>query len=111
MLLAHVRCHPNDIEQALRARVDGLNIYMGASERTQQSGHGKTLDEMVRYVRNTVEDVRRSNPDLYMRYSVEDAFNTRPDSIMAYLMWRTNRSPPWEFLTLSVLPLLIPLPH
>lgn len=83
MLLAHVRCHPRDIEMALSAGVDGLNIFMGAADHTQHNGHGYSLPEMLLKVRNTVEEVRKNNPDLYMRYSVEDAFRTPPENIYA----------------------------
>ena len=32
-LLAHVRCHPKDVEAAIAAGFDGLNIYFGTSPR------------------------------------------------------------------------------
>jgi homocitrate synthase len=32
-LLAHVRCHPDDIESAIEAGADGLNMYLGCPTR------------------------------------------------------------------------------
>jgi len=76
-LLAHVRCHPADIESAINAGFDGLNLYMGTSNLSQQSSHGKTLDQIVRRTRDLIEDVRKNHPHLVLRFSGEDAFRTR----------------------------------
>ncbi|MFA4827331.1 MAG: pyruvate carboxyltransferase [Candidatus Shapirobacteria bacterium] len=75
-ILAHVRCHPSDVEIAIKAGVDGLNLYMGTSEESQNFGHGKKIDEIIKTVRPLLEDIRRNYPQLLLRFSGEDAFRT-----------------------------------
>lgn len=80
-LLAHVRCHPADIESAINAGFDGLNLYMGTSLQARTNGHGKDLDEIVRQARSCLEQVRRDYPHLILRFSGEDAFRTREEDL------------------------------
>jgi len=80
-ILAHVRCHPQDIEAALNSGVDGLNLYMGTSEEIQNSGHGKKLDEIIKIARPILEDIKRNYPNLLLRFSGEDAFRTPIDNL------------------------------
>ena len=75
-LLAHCRTHPADIEQALKAGFDGLNLYMGVSPHAQNHSHGLEIPEIVRRVRGTIEPLRKAHPDLYIRFSGEDCFRT-----------------------------------
>jgi homocitrate synthase len=81
-LLAHVRCHPKDIEAAINAGFDGLNIYFGTSPQSQAFNHGKTVDEIVTSARTLLEDVHRNHPELTLRFSGEDAFRTPLDSLL-----------------------------
>jgi homocitrate synthase len=76
-----VRCHPKDVEAAINAGFDGLNIYFGTSPQSQAFNHGKTVDEIVTSARNLLEDLRRNYPDLTLRFSGEDAFRTQLDSL------------------------------
>ncbi len=76
-LLAHVRCHPDDVKSAVEAGFDGLNFYIGTSVQARNNGHGKNLDEIVRQARSLIEQVRRDYPHLILRFSGEDAFRTR----------------------------------
>lgn len=80
-LLAHVRCHPADIESAIAAGFDGLNLYMGTSLQARTNSHGKNLDEIVRQARTCIEQVRRDYPHLILRFSGEDAFRTREEDL------------------------------
>lgn len=80
-LLAHVRCHPEDIESAIHAGFDGLNLYMGTSLQARTNSHGKDLDEIVRQTRACIEQVRRDYPHLILRFSGEDAFRTREEDL------------------------------
>ncbi len=82
-LLAHVRCHPDDIQSAIEAGFDGLNLYMGTSPFARSSSHGQELREVARRGRSIVEQVRRDCPQLVMRFSGEDAFRTRPQELFA----------------------------
>jgi len=81
-LLAHVRCHPRDVEAAIQAGFDGLNIYFGTSPQSQAFNHGKTTDEIIASARTLLEDVRRNHPELTLRFSGEDAFRTPLDSLL-----------------------------
>jgi homocitrate synthase len=80
-LLAHVRCHPADVESAIRAGFDGLNFYIGTSNVSRDSSHGKDLPEIIRGARPLIEQVRRDYPHLILRFSGEDAFRTREDDL------------------------------
>lgn len=82
-ILAHVRCHPQDVELAINAGVDGLNLYMGTSEESQNFGHGKKIEEIIKVVRPLLEDIRRNHPNLLLRFSGEDAFRTPLEDLYA----------------------------
>ncbi|MCR4329385.1 MAG: LeuA family protein [Candidatus Roizmanbacteria bacterium] len=75
-LLAHCRTHPTDIEKALNAGFDGLNLYMGVSQEAQHHSHGLAISDIAQRVRDTIEPLRRANPNLYIRFSGEDCFRT-----------------------------------
>lgn len=75
-LLAHVRCHPDDVQSAVEAGFDGLNFYIGTSAHARASNHGKDLDQIVGGARTLIEQVRRDHPHLILRFSGEDAFRT-----------------------------------
>jgi homocitrate synthase len=75
-LLAHVRCHPDDVASAVEAGADGLNFYIGLSETSRMYSHGKDLAHIVRQARSLIEQVRRDYPELVLRFSGEDAFRT-----------------------------------
>jgi len=75
-LLAHVRCHPDDISAAIDAGADGLNLYIGLSTTSRTYSHGKDLPTIVKQVRPLIEDVRKNHPHLILRFSGEDAFRT-----------------------------------
>ncbi len=76
-LLAHVRCHPRDVESAIAAGADGLNFYIGTSPESRAFNHGRQLDQIVAQTRPLIEDVRKNHPNLILRFSGEDAFRTR----------------------------------
>lgn len=80
-LLAHVRCHPADVEAAICAGADGLNMYIGTSDIARRHNHGHSLDEITRRARTLIEDIRRNHPHLVLRFSGEDAFRTREDDL------------------------------
>ncbi|MCX6020115.1 MAG: LeuA family protein [Chloroflexi bacterium] len=80
-LLAHVRCHPADVEAAIAAGADGLNMYIGTSDVSVRHKHGFGLDEIARRTRDLLEDVRRNHPHLMLRFSGEDAFRTREEDL------------------------------
>jgi homocitrate synthase len=80
-LLAHVRCHPADVESAIEAGFDGLNFYIGTSDYTRANSHGRDLRELTRRARSLLEQVRADYPHLILRFSGEDAFRTHDDEL------------------------------
>ena len=82
-LLAHVRCHPADIEAAINAGADGLNMYMGTSAASRSFSHGQALDEIGRRSLRLIEELNRNYPDLILRFSGEDAFRTPEEDLFA----------------------------
>jgi homocitrate synthase len=80
-LLAHVRCHPDDVQAAVEAGFDGLNFYIGTSQTSRHSNHGQSLDSIIARARELIEATRRDHPDLILRFSGEDAFRTSLDDL------------------------------
>jgi homocitrate synthase len=80
-LLAHARCHMHDIERAIEAGADGLNLYIGTSAESRHSNHGNDLDAIISKVAPLIEEVRRNYPYLILRFSGEDAYRTRLDDL------------------------------
>ncbi len=74
-LLAHVRCHPDDVASAVEAGADGLNLYIRLSD-TARYSHGKDFDTIIRRTRALLEEIRANHPGLILRFSGEDAFRT-----------------------------------
>ena len=79
--LAHVRCHPRDVESAIEAGADGLNFYIGTSAESRTFNHGNDLDTIVKKAAALLEEVRRNYPQLILRFSGEDAFRTREEEL------------------------------
>jgi homocitrate synthase len=80
-LLAHVRCHPDDVQSAIEAGFDGLNFYIGTSVHARRNGHGKDLDQIIQQACSLIEQVRRDYPHLVVRFSGEDAFRTPEEDL------------------------------
>ncbi|MCL5091165.1 MAG: LeuA family protein [Patescibacteria group bacterium] len=76
-ILVHVRCHPKDVEAALKYPVDTANFYFGISPEAREFNHGKALKEMIAVALPLIKAVRQSNPNLFLRFSGEDAFRTK----------------------------------
>ncbi len=81
-LLAHVRCHPRDVESAIEAGADGLNFYIGTSTESRHYNHGNDLNSIIVKAAKLLEEVRRNYPHLILRFSGEDAFRTREDDLL-----------------------------
>ncbi len=75
-LLAHVRCHPDDVASAIEAGADGLNFYIGLSDSSRAHSHGQDIHTIIRNARTLLEQTRRDRPELILRFSGEDAFRT-----------------------------------
>lgn len=75
-LLAHCRCHPQDIKEAIKAGFDGLHLYIGMTQHAQQYSHGMKFNEIITRVKKIIKTTRKSYPKLYLRFSPEDSFRT-----------------------------------
>lgn len=81
MLLAHCRCHPSDIREAINAGFDGLNFYIGIAEHSQKFSHGMDAKTIGKNVSTLLSDVHKKHPNLYLRFSAEDCFRTSLEDI------------------------------
>lgn len=82
MLLAHCRCHPKDIKQALDAGFNGLNLYMGVSKIAQSYSHKYSFGEILFLTKSIISNLRKKHPKLYIRFSVEDTFRTSMSDVI-----------------------------
>ncbi len=68
-LLAHCRCHPDDIERSLEVGCNGLNLYLGVSPLAQRHNAQKSLEEAVALAGEVIRSTRERHPGLYLRFS------------------------------------------
>jgi len=81
LLISHCRCHKTDIDKAIKAGFNGLNLYMGISDKAQKHSYGKNITELLKLIKKTIIETRKKYPGVYLRYSVEDAFRTPLEEI------------------------------
>jgi homocitrate synthase len=81
MLLAHVRCTEDDVQAAIAADVDGVNIFYGLSGPLRAHSHGSGLAEMIAQAERCVQLARAHG--LMVRFSSEDAFRSDRDDLRA----------------------------
>jgi len=82
-ILAHARCHPEDINTAIRSGVHGINLFFGSSSFLRQAGHGRSLDEILAAAQSAVRQVQDAG--LEVRFSCEDSFRTSLDELLPIL--------------------------
>ena len=82
-VLAHVRCHPDDIDAAIASGVQGINLFFGTSSFLRSAGHGKSLDEVLDAARASVARVQATG--LEVRFSCEDSFRSSLDELLPIL--------------------------
>jgi homocitrate synthase len=82
-ILAHVRCHPDDIAAAIHAGVHGINLFFGTSVYLRSAGHGRSLDEILDAARASVRQVQDAG--LEVRFSCEDTFRSSLDDLIPIL--------------------------
>ncbi len=79
-LLAHARCHPDDVQAAIEAGADGLNLYIRFSA-TSRYSHSHDMKTVIERARSLLEQIRRDYPHLILRFSGEDAFRTTEEDL------------------------------
>jgi len=82
-VLAHVRCHPDDIDAAIGAGVQGINLFFGTSAFLREAGHGRSLEEILDAARASVARVQAAG--LEVRFSCEDSFRSSLDDLLPIL--------------------------
>lgn len=85
-ILTHVRCHRDDVMQALDTGVDGLDIVIGTSPQLMQHSHGKSIRQIIDLALDVCQFVREQASDIILRFSTEDSFRSRTaDLLRVYL--------------------------
>jgi homocitrate synthase len=80
-VLAHVRCTVADVQAAIDASVDGVNIFYGMSGHLRAHSHGHDLATMMADAEECIRLARAHG--LIVRFSSEDAFRTERDDLLA----------------------------
>jgi len=75
-LLAHCRCNSKDINEAINAGFDGVNLYMNGTRTAHKHSYGKSKADVVGHIVNTISRLRKKYPHFYIRFTIEDAFRT-----------------------------------
>lgn len=82
MLLSHVRCNAADIQKAIAAGFDGLNLYLGVNG-TAHAKYGTETGKMIAESLTLIQETRKRYPNLYLRFSIEDFFRTPVKNVYA----------------------------
>ena len=80
-VLTHTRCSIEDVDRALAAGVDGVNVLFATSEVLRRASHGRSLDEVVEIACGVISHVRSAGREI--RFSCEDAFRSDLEEILA----------------------------
>jgi len=80
-VLTHTRCSIEDVDRALAAGVDGVNVLFATSDILRRASHGRSLDEVVGIACQVVDRVRRAGREI--RFSCEDAFRSDREELLA----------------------------
>jgi len=81
MLLAHIRCTPDDVQAAIDAGVDGVNLFYGMSDHLRTHSHGHSIATMTTCAAQCIRLAR--DHGLVVRFSSEDGFRTDWDDLLA----------------------------
>jgi homocitrate synthase len=79
-VLTHTRCDLADVDRALDAGVDGVNVLFATSQILRQASHRRSLDEITEIACQVIEHVRRAGREI--RFSCEDAFRSEPEELL-----------------------------
>jgi homocitrate synthase len=82
-VLAHTRCHLDDVRLAVEHGAQGVNVLFATSEQLRQVSHGRSLDEIIDQARGVIDYLQQHPVEI--RFSCEDAFRTPlPDLLRVY---------------------------
>lgn len=77
LVCAHARLDERDIAPAVEAGVDGINIYIRASDASRQIEEPLTVDGIIKAAYPILSQIKKHYPHLVTRFSAEDAFRTK----------------------------------
>ncbi|KAJ1568925.1 mitochondrial Homoaconitase [Cladochytrium tenue] len=80
-VLAHVRCHMDDVRIAVETGVDGLNVVIGTSAVLREHSHGKSMDYIMHQAEEVINFIKSKG--LEVRFSSEDSFRTDRTDLLA----------------------------
>ncbi|KAJ1547509.1 mitochondrial Homoaconitase [Cladochytrium tenue] len=80
-ILAHVRCHMDDVRIEVETGVDGLNVVFGTSAVLREYSHGKSMDYIMRQAEEVITFIKSKG--LEVRFSSEDSFRTDRSDLLA----------------------------
>lgn len=73
-VLTHTRCHPDDVNAALKLGVDGVDVVIGTSSQLRKFSHGKSIDEIIGIARDVLPMIKESGVEV--RFSTEDSLRS-----------------------------------
>jgi len=73
-VLTHTRCHPDDVNAALKLGVDGVDVVIGTSSQLRKFSHGKSIDEIIAIARDVLPMIKESGVEV--RFSTEDSLRS-----------------------------------
>lgn len=82
-VLAHVRCHLEDVRLALDCGVAGVGLLYATSPTLRRASHGKSIAAIVDALGPPLELALSRGVEV--RFSAEDAFRSRPEDVLAVL--------------------------
>ena len=74
-IVSHIRARKEDIEEAAKLDIDGINTYFGTSPYSQKV-HGKSIGQVTELVIEALDFAGNIKPDWEIRFSEEDASRT-----------------------------------
>jgi len=79
-LVAHTRCHMDDVRAAVNCGLKGVNLYMATSQELRKYSHGKDIDYIIDTARDVIEYCHQHK--IEVRFSCEDTFRSDPTDVL-----------------------------
>ncbi len=79
-ILTHTRCHMDDVQRALAAGVDGINLVLGTSSFLREYSHGKTIDAVIAAATEVITFLQQF--PIEVRFSCEDSMRSSVDDLL-----------------------------
>lgn len=79
-IVAHTRCHMNDVRLAVEHGAHGVSVLFATSEQLRSAGHGRTIDQLIEEAQAVIGYLKQYNVEI--RFSCEDAFRTPLEDLL-----------------------------